>query len=335
MMETLGLIADIGGTNARFALAPIRSLDANGHLPLTEADLLAAKTLDGAAFATIEAAINEYLDQLPAQFQRPTKAVMAIACPVDQDEIRMTNHFWAFKVSELKTSIGFEALHFINDYNAMANAIPQLSDDELVKIGRGDKTPLMPIAVTGPGTGLGLAALAFSASGQPVTLETEGGHAHFAPTNLQQIEVLKVLMEKYDRVSYERLLSGSGLENIYSALTALQGDEKSLKAPEISTAALAKTDEICGQALSLFCEILGAYAGDIALALGAKGGLYITGGIIPRFIDYFHQSNFRIAFESKARFSDFNAQIPTFVVVADQPGLLGAAAVLNHKFMND
>lgn len=332
-METLGLVADIGGTNARFALTPIRHFAGANELQLTEDDLIAPAALNGAEYENIGAAIEAYLAGPAKSFDRPEHSVMAIACPTDQDQITMTNHFWSFKVSELKAALGLKSLKFINDYNAMANAIPQLDATGLIKIGRGEADVGKPIAVTGPGTGLGLAALAFSDAG-PVTIETEGGHAHYAPTNKTEMAIVEFLLTKYPRVSNERLISGMGLENIYHALTAIAGNEKTLTAAEISTAALAKSDPICERALAQFCAGFGSYAGDVALALGAKGGLYITGGIVPRFIDYFQQSDFRTRFEDKARLSGFVETIPTYVVVAKQPGLLGSAAVLNHRLHN-
>lgn len=333
-MTQYGLIADIGGTNARFALAPIKHFEAGEALVLTEQELLLPTALNGAEYDTIQSAVEAYLAGPASQYQRPVHAVMAIACPTDKDQITMTNHTWSFKVSELKQSLGLTSLKFINDYNAMANAIPQMTSDQLIKVGRGEPVIGLPIAVTGPGTGLGLAALAFADSG-PVTLETEGGHAHFAPTDETEIEILRYLLGKYPRVSNERLISGMGLENIYQGLCAMQGlpiVERS--APEISKAALEKTDGLCEQALARFCAIIGSYAGDVALTLGAKGGVYITGGIVPRFIDFFKGSEFRARFESKARLSGFVETIPTYVVVAQQPGLLGAAAVLNHRIRN-
>jgi glucokinase len=329
-MEQFGLIADIGGTNARFALAPIREITSGQALELSESDLIAPTALNGAEYETIYDAVEAYLSGPAKDFPRPEHSVMAIACPTDQDQITMTNHTWSFKVSELKAKLEFKSLKFINDYNALANAIPQLDESGLIKVGHGEPVVGKPIAVTGPGTGLGLAALAFI-DGEPVTLETEGGHAHFAPTNETEIQILQYLLKKHERVSNERLISGMGLENIYKALTYIAGDEKSLTAPEISKAALAKTDAACEQALSHFCSIFGNYAGDVALTIGAKGGLYITGGIIPRFIEYFKDSNFRACFEAKARLSGFVVDIPTFVVVSEQPGLLGSAAVLNHR----
>lgn len=328
-MEQLGLIADIGGTNARFALTPIRNIKEGGELELNERDLIASQTLDGASYAGIAEAIEAYLSEIPSEYQRPEHAVMAIACPTDQDLISMTNHTWSFSVKELKARLSLKTLKFINDYNAMANAIPQLDEAGLIKIGQGEALPGKPVAVTGPGTGLGLAALAFSDHG-PVTLETEGGHTHFAPTNLDELEVLSYLLTRFERVSQERLISGQGLENIYEALAHGQGQKLSLKAKEISGRALAGEDALCEQALAMFCAVLGSYAGDVALAIGAKGGVYITGGIIPRFIEYFKNSAFRERFERKGRLSGFVEDIPTYVVVSEQPGLLGAAAVLNH-----
>ncbi|TXR53942.1 glucokinase [Reinekea thalattae] len=329
-MAALGLVADIGGTNARFALAPIRELKNNGQLMLAEADLQQVTALNGADFETIDQAVDAYLTQLPDNVERPEHAVMAIACPTDNDQINMTNHYWSFSVKALQAKLGLKSLVFINDYHAMANAIPQLDDQGLIKVGGGEAVAAKPIAVTGPGTGLGLAALAFSDHG-PVTLETEGGHSHFAPTNLKEQAVLSFLLSKFERVSQERLLSGQGIENIYQALADLKGVSQRLEAKEISAAALAGSDPLCVEALSMFCAVLGSYAGDVALMLGAKGGVYITGGIVPRFIDFFQQSEFRVRFESKGRMSSFVESIPTYVVVTEQPGLLGAAAVLNHR----
>lgn len=330
-MADYGLIADIGGTNARFALAPLKAFDPFQGLSLGEDDLVAVAALNGAEYATINDAIRAYLSGPAAKYEQPRHAVMAIACPTDQDQITMTNHTWSFRVSELKADIGFASLKFINDYNALANAIPHLGAHGLVKVGRGERAEGWPMAVTGPGTGLGLAGLAFSDTG-PVTLETEGGHAHFAPTDEVEIGILQFLLKKYERVSIERLVSGMGLENIYEALCSLRGvTSQSLRAPDISGKAQAKSDAICEEALARFCAILGSYAGDVALTLGAKGGVYITGGIVPRFMEYFQHSQFRTRFEAKGRLKGFVEPIPTYVVVAKQPGLLGAAAVLNHR----
>lgn len=329
-MSQLGLIADIGGTNARFSLVPLRQIKAGQTLKLKEADLILPTALNGAEYETIDEAIEAYLRGPASAYVRPEHAVMAIACPTDQDQITMTNHTWSFSVSELKQKLGLSSLEFINDYKAMANAVPFIDPSELIQIGSGEASDGKPIAVTGPGTGLGLAALAFGSDG-PVTLETEGGHAAFAPTNRLEMDVLSYLLTKHERVSNERLISGQGLENIYEALSALHDTPKKLSAPEITKGAFEEHAADCEQALSLFCSVFGQYAGDVALTIGAKGGVYITGGIIPRFIEYFKESGFRDRFESKGRLSSFVKTIPTYVVIAQQPGLLGCAAVLNYK----
>ncbi|MFY0663351.1 MAG: glucokinase [Natronospirillum sp.] len=331
MAQQYGLIADIGGTNARFALVAQVALK-DGTLALNEQHVVAEQTLNGADHATIADAIQFYLDQLPAEYGRPTRGCLAIACPTDQDWIKMTNHTWAFSVSELKATLGFEELRFINDYHALANSIPYLGEAGAVKVGGGEPVPGKPMAVTGPGTGLGLAALAFGSQG-PVTLETEGGHAHFAATDKTEMQIVEFLLQELPRVSSERLISGMGLENIYRALCSIRGvSAQALKAPEISKAALQGSDAICVEALARFCAVIGSYAGDVALTFGAKGGVFIAGGIVPRFMDFFKASAFRQRFENKARFESYNAGIPTYVIVSAQPGLLGAAAVLNYDW---
>lgn len=334
MTTHYGLIADIGGTNARFALAPQAPMndDGSGTLRLQEQDVVAEQTLSGKDFPHIRDAIEAYLADVTPNYGRPDRGCLAIACPTDQDWIRMTNHTWAFSVNELKQALGFGELRFINDYHALANSIPYLGESGAVQVGGGSAAPGKPMAVTGPGTGLGLAALAFSAAG-PVTIETEGGHAHFAATDKTEMQIVEYLLQELPRVSSERLISGMGLENIYRALCAIEGVQpKPLAAPEISTAAVAGSDALCEQALSRFCAVLGSYAGDVALTFGAKGGVYIAGGIVPRFMDFFRNSAFRERFEAKARFRAFNASIPTQVIVSAQPGLLGAAAVLNYDW---
>ncbi|AJQ94964.1 glucokinase [Gynuella sunshinyii] len=333
MIQEFGIIADIGGTNARFALAPLKRLAADEKLELNEQELCYAKALNGAEYEGILEAIRAYLEHLPEQIKPIKQGVMAIACPTDSDYIKMTNHTWKFSVSELKQQLGFDSLKFINDYNALANSVPHLDASGAIKIGRGTAIENMPMVVTGPGTGLGLGTLVFDKHGVPITVETEGGHAHFAPTDEVEIEILRYLLTKYERVSAERLLSGMGLENIYQALHLYRkGEVAVLKAAEISAAAINKTDAICEEALARMCSVLGHFAGDAALTCGAKGGVYIAGGILPRFVDFFKNSAFRQSFEAKGRLSSFVVDIPTYLIVSTQPGLLGSAAVLNHIY---
>ncbi len=334
MTEEYGLIADIGGTNARFALAPRVSMRGR-VLDLSEQDLVAQKTLNGKDYPHIREAMEAYLDSVAGHWGRPRQGCLAIACPTDQDQIRMTNHTWQFSVRELQAALGFDRLRFVNDYHALANSIPYLGEAGAVQVGPGESAPGRPMAVTGPGTGLGLAGLAFSETG-PVTLETEGGHAHFAPTDDVELQVLAFLLQKYPRVSWERLLSGMGLENLYQALCHVHGESpRDLAAPDISRAAVGGEDARCVDTLQRFCALLGSYAGDVALAMGARGGVFIAGGIVPRFMDFFRASDFRERFEDKARLRSFNEPIPTRVIVSEQPGLLGSAAVLNYDWAAD
>ncbi|MCJ8313696.1 MAG: glucokinase [Saccharospirillaceae bacterium] len=324
-----GLIADIGGTNARFALAPIKP---SAHaLRLDESEIVEVMTLNCKKYEHISDAIENYLSQLPEKYTRPTQACLAIACPTEDDWIQMTNHSWAFSVKELKKSLKFKVLNFINDYHALANSILFLGEHDSQKVGGGESIHGKPMVVTGPGTGLGLGSLVFE-NIHPTTVCTEGGHSSFAPDSKLELEILSYLMDKFGRVSNERLISGQGLENIYEALTFIRnGEATRLTAPEISNQALDQTDKLCEEALEVFCSVLGTFAGDAALMYGAKGGIYIAGGIIPRFLEYFEKSKFRASFENKARFSEYNSGIPTYVILNDQPGLLGSAAVLNYE----
>ncbi|BCE02546.1 glucokinase [Marinicellulosiphila megalodicopiae] len=326
---TYGLIADIGGTNARFALAPIKS---TAHaLRLDESEIIEVKLLDCKQYENISDAIEFYFSQLPEQYERPVHGCLAIACPTENDWIQMTNHTWAFSVKELKKMFNFKTLSFINDYHALANSILFLDDKKLHKVGGDESQHGKPMVVTGPGTGLGLGALVFD-NIHPITVCTEGGHSSFAPDSKLELEILSFLMDKFGRVSNERLISGQGLENVYEALTFIRnGVATRLSAPEISKAALDKADPICEEALEVFCSVLGTFAGDAALMYGAKGGIFIAGGIIPRFLEYFEKSQFRAKFENKARFAAYNAEIPVFVILDKQPGLLGSAAVLNYQ----
>lgn len=328
-METqFGLIADIGGTNARFALVPLGDLVETLHL----GHICYITSLSVKAFANIDDAISHYLSSLPATVARPVHAVMAIACPTDQDTIRMTNTDWVFSVSALKAHMRFDSLAFINDFFAVASAVPSLSQDDVVAIGDGESIPHMPCVVTGAGTGLGLGALVFDSRGSAITVQGEGGHIHFAPLDADEQFVFDYLRAKHHRVSVERVVSGQGIENIFEALYFRAHAVKfRMSAVDISRHALANSNALCVQTLNMFCAIFGSFAGDAALMYGARGGVYIGGGIMPRMIDFVQQSQFRARFVSKARLSAYVIPIPTYIITCDQPGLLGAGAVLRHR----
>ncbi len=328
MKTQYGLIADIGGTNARFALAPLGDSGETLHLNhITHISSLSVK-----AFANIDDAINHYLASLPDTVKRPRHGVLAIACPTDQDTVRMTNTDWVFSVAALKAHLDFDFLECINDFFAVASAVPSLSSEDVVVIGDGAPVPLMPCVVTGAGTGLGLGALVFDSMGNAITVQGEGGHIHFAPLDEDEQYVFDYLRGQHHRVSVERVVSGQGIENIFEALYfRAHAIKHRMPAADISRLALENSNALCVQTLHIFCAIFGSFAGDAALMFGARGGVYIGGGIMPRMVDFIRSSQFRARFVSKARLSAYVIPIPTYIITCDQPGLLGAGAVLRHR----
>ncbi|MEH6628035.1 MAG: glucokinase [Motiliproteus sp.] len=314
--QSPALVADIGGTNARFALV------APGQRRPQQ-----VLTLSVDAYPTIEAAIREYLLQSGSSVA-PTQACIAIACPVTRDRVTMTNSGWSFSKAELFQSLRLQRLEVINDYAAQAYAIPYLHSDELFKVGGGERLPGQPLALLGPGTGLGVGGL-LHPDGDPVAVVTEGGHVDFAPANELEVEVLRYLWQRHEHISVERLLSGMGLTNLHQAIATIRDQQvESLTPAQISSAALEHNDPLCVDVLNSFCAMLGSVAGNTALTMGAQGGVYITGGIIPRMLSFFSTSDFRQRFEAKGRFIEYMAAIPTSVVTAEHPGLLGSAAVI-------
>lgn len=319
-METVNkmlrnLVADIGGTNIRLGLV-------NEQNEVDDVEVFAC-----AEFSSLADVISHYIAQ-KSLTDCLLNACLAIACPVEQDNIVMTNLPWQFSQTELKTQLGLNKLLLINDYTAIAFSMPLLTDKQKVKVGGGQSKANKPIAICGPGTGLGVAGLIPHASGWS-DIDGEGGHTDFAPVDQTEIEILSYLLTKYQHVSYEQLLSGLGIEQIYQALNHIQSkDLPPRSAQEISELALANSCELCQQTLNQFCKVLGSFAGNLALTLGSFGGVYIAGGIVPRFLEFFQQSDFRTRFEEKGRMSALNQEIATFVITESQPGLLGAAAYL-------
>ncbi|MDP7592152.1 MAG: glucokinase [Litorilituus sp.] len=313
----INLIADIGGTNIRLAQADQQS----------DAKFTNIETYQCAEFDSLADVISLYIDNKDLN-NATINACLAIACPVDDDIISMTNLPWQFSQQALIKRLNLNSLTMINDYTAIAMAIPLLNDNQKVKVGGGETVADKPIAVCGPGTGLGVANLV-PVNGQWHCFSGEGGHTDFAAVDDVDIQVLHFLRNIKQRVSYEQLLSGYGLEQIYQALCAInQHDTKLLSAKDISTNALDGSCSICAQALAQFCKVLGSFAGNLALTMNSQGGVYIAGGIVPRFVEYFKNSGFRARFETKGRLSHITVQTPTYVITEQQPGLLGAAAFL-------
>ena len=314
------LLADVGGTNARFAW------QAEAGAPI-EAQI----TLPCAGHESIEAAIRSYLDRI--DLPRPRVCAIAIANPVHGDLVRMTNHHWSFSISALQRSLGLERLRVLNDFTALALALPGLAAEQLVQVGGGQAMPNSAIGLLGPGTGLGVSGLLPDGRGGWLPLQGEGGHVSLAPAGAREQIVVDHLTRTYGHASAERAVSGMGLVDIHRALCLADGvpPPEGRSAAEVSSAALSGQDARSEEALAMMCALLGSVAGNLALTLGAKGGVYIGGGIVPRLGDWFARSPFRQRFEAKGRFQPYLAEIPVWVINASQsPALAGAAVALDQ-----
>lgn len=320
----LALVADIGGTNARFALAapgPATNVAAPA--------LLQPQSLQNTRFASLQQAAEHYLSRAGA---RPRRAAIALACPVTGDDVRLTNRAWSFNRLELQAALGLDELRLVNDFGAVARAVPALGPDERVTLYGPPRDALRgPVSLLGPGTGLGVALLVGHA-GAWHAVETEGGHVAFAPLGDEELAIARWTDARHGRTSWERVLSGHGLAGIDAALRGIDAgaDAVQLRNPaSIAAAALDGTDASARRALARFCAILGSVAGDIALVHGART-LVIAGGIVPRFIPFLRGSAFRDRFLDKGRFAAYLEQVAVQVVVHPHPGLLGAAIALRE-----
>jgi glucokinase len=309
MKMPLRLIADIGGTNARFALC-------DGPVIRDELQLRCAD------YPQIEDAVHHYLTAVGEQ-RTVDAAAFAIAAPLTGDQISMTNHSWRFTISGLRQTLKLRRLIALNDFTALAMALRHLPRSELTHIGGVAQASMAPIALLGAGTGLGVSGLV--ASGEHwVPLQGEGGHVSLAPGNAREAAVLQQLWQRFEHVSAERVLSGPGLVNLYTALAKLGGAEvENHEAADITDRGLNGSCAVCIETLQIFCALLGSVAGDLALTLGATQAVYIGGGIVPRLGDYFVRSDFRQRFESKGRYAAYLNRVPVFVINSAQPAFVG------------
>ena len=315
---TTWLVGDVGGTNARFGLVS------------PDGSLLHSRVLADADYPGIAEAIDTYLADRGG-LPRPRRGAIAIASPVAGDEVRMTNHPWAFSIPGLRQRLRFNRLAVINDFTAQALALPHLKDGDRTVIGGGRAEAGAPIGVLGPGSGLGVSGL-IPAGKKWLPLTGEGGHATMSPYTDREGAVLGAMRRHFDHVSAERALSGPGLVNLYNALAEVDGvPAQQFTAAQITDEATAKEDSRCREATGMFCAMLGTVAGNLALTLGARGGVYIGGGIVPRLGERFATSQFRERFEAKGRFRTYLAAIPTYVVTHQLPAFLGCAAALMEK----
>lgn len=321
MTDILTLLADIGGTNARFALANLHR-----RTPLI---MDSVRQFGVAQFPSLAAAARHYLGELSLPEGNVDSAVFAIAGRIDGDEARVTNHPWIISRADTQQVLGLRNLRLVNDFAAQAMAIELLGVDDLVSIGNVAWTPPTSgprtYAVLGPGTGLGVSALIVR-DARRIALETEGGHVSFAAGTQEEAEILAHLSVTFGRVSDERMVSGGGLVNIHRALGEISGHIVPELQPQDITAGAAQGDPLCRGAIGVFCGVFGAIAGDLALTLGAWDGVFLTGGLVPKLLEDLQRSTFRQRFEAKGRFAAAMARVPTMAIVHPCAGLLGAAA---------
>ncbi|MEI9405221.1 glucokinase [Mesorhizobium argentiipisi] len=307
------LIGDIGGTNARFSIV----LDANSEA--TEPQIVQT-----ANFNTIDEAIQAAV--LDRSSIRPNSAVLAVAGPVDGDEIPLTNCPWIVKPRQMLANLGLDEVVVLNDFEAQALAVVALGEEHMEKIGGGTPEPHASRVVLGPGTGLGVAGLIYALN-HWIPVPGEGGHMDIGPRTPRDFAVFPHIDKLEGRISGEQILCGRGLVNVYRAVARTDGKPTPLTTPaEITAAALAKTDAVAEEALELFVTCLGRTAGDLALVFMGRGGVFLTGGIAQKIVPALKEGNFRAAFEDKAPHSAMMREMPVYVITHPLAALLGLAA---------
>jgi glucokinase len=318
------LLADIGATHARFALEIAPGVQRNVAVLLCD------------DYPGIVPLLEAYLAQIQAQTGgvRISHGAFALANPISGDFIRMTNRDWQFSTEDLRRTLGLTTLLIVNDFTALAMGLPGFEPGDLMQVGGGKAAQNAVSGVLGPGTGLGVSGVIPTVDGF-VTLGSEGGHVNFAPADEREFAILQYAWRDYQHVSNERLISGPGMEIIYRALA----DRNGVAAParssaEIIDGALEQGDALCLEVLECFCGMLGGAAANLAVTLGAFGGIFIGGGIVPRLKEWFKTSPFRARFEAKGRFTDYLAQIPTYVIMTPNPALYGVSRILSEHLRN-
>lgn len=315
------LLADIGGTNARLAW------QACAGAPITD-----VRVMPTDEYPRLQDAMCTYLEELGKD--RPLAAAIAIANPVTGDEIRMTNHHWSFSQAAVKEEFGFEKLRVLNDFTALALALPDLPAHELERVGGLEPDVHAAKGLVGAGTGLGVSGLLPDGHGGWLALEGEGGHVTLPATTDRERLVMDGLLRRYGHASAERVISGQGLLDTYGLLCEADGLPMGAvtSAADVTRSALVEGQSHALEALNMFCALLGSVAGNLALTLGARGGVYIGGGIVPRLGHWFHGSPFRERFETKGRFQTYLQRIPVWVINSRQsPALIGAARALDQQ----
>ncbi|OGV39639.1 MAG: glucokinase [Legionellales bacterium RIFCSPHIGHO2_12_FULL_42_9] len=318
------IVADIGGTNARFACVDLE------NPILNEMALSKIAVYPCSNFKDLETAVRFY--QREHALLVVKHVAIAVASLVAGDVVTMTNLSWQFSISELKHRLGLLDLHVLNDFVAQAMSLPFLSEHEKIQIGSGRVDARHNRVILGPGTGLGVAYLVPTEQGM-TPIASEGGHIEWAPYTDQEWFIKQFLVKQYHHVSHERLLSGPGLENLYVALATFRGQNVDfLSAVEITDRALSQSCPLAVATVQQFLACLGSIAADCAFTLNTLGGVYLTGGIVPKLLPLIEGSEFRARFEMKGRHSSFKEQsIATFVLAVLWPGLIGAAGYIKQK----
>lgn len=320
------LIADIGGTNARFSLETSQY-----HYEYT-------KVFSCKDYSSLVDAAKTYLASIG--IEHVEYAGIALPTPIVGDQIYMVNNPWnTMSISETKAQLGLKNIVFLNDFHALALSIPHIPKEHLVKIGGMDEDEFKPRGVLGPGTGLGVATLIRHPKGEYLAVPAEGGHTTFTPVNLEEMELWKFVHRRFSHVSFERFVSGPGLQVIFEAVSNQKHYKfEQLPTPaEITQRAINRECWICQLTLDHFCRMLGTIASNLAVSTNAFGGIYIGGGIIPRMLEYFRQSDFRCRFEDKGRLRKYLEKIPTYVITYEFPAFLGVSygldTIINHGYL--
>ncbi len=315
------IVADIGGTNARFALVTGKN---NQNHRIEHIKILVANEYD-----SMSDALRHYMSGLGSI--SPQAACVAIAGPVVGDHVKMTNLSWEFSCLDIAQEFNFQTFVAMNDFAAVAAACSQVTDEHLITIKKGNDTPNATKVVFGPGTGLGVAGLV-NTQGKWLPVPSEGGHINIAPATDFEADIIKAAISQHGHVSAESFISGPGLLNLYKSICLVKGvTAEDITPAQISTAAIEGRDQLLGETLTTFCSFLGSFAGNLALTYGAKGGVYMAGGILPRFSDFLIASPFEERFNNKGVMNHFVESIPAKLIIHPETAFVGAAAWLEQQ----
>jgi len=318
MHQRTALIGDIGGTHARFAICDIDELSVR-HFVVFTTDM----------FSSLPDAVAHYLASIP---DRPDIAGFAVAGPITGDKIVMTNSSWEFTRGEVQAASGASRIHFLNDFEALALSLPYLNAHDKRQLGGGEPVEYAPMIVLGPGSGFGCAGL-IRHHDSWVPIAGEGGHIAFAACDEREMAVLSRVAGKTGYAPAQAVLSGRGLLAIHSALAEMDGEaEEDIASIDIVKRALKDEDERAIRTIECFSTILARIAGDMALVYGARGGVYISGGITPKILDFLQKDSFRATFENKGRMAAYLKDIPLYALMANDAGLRGTALAVSNRF---